>query len=150
MKKLLYTAIILLALPQVILHPEQLKPNNLVGGWSLIYRGNYGYKFRFYKNYRVLCILYLRLNALVFKGIYTVEDNNRIRINIYEMKNEENISRINLKRNFVKTSSSYFIFQGNIDKSSKKKKLLLKPIEVVIDGRRSDGYFEPAFTLNKD
>ncbi len=150
MKKLLYTAIILLTLPQGTLHPDQLKPDNLVGRWSLIYRGNYGYKFRFYKNYRVLCILYLRLNALVFKGIYTVEDNNRIRINIYEMKNEENISRINLKKNFVKTSSSYFIFQGSIDKSSKKKKLLLKPIEVVIDGRRSDGYFEPAFTLNKD
>ena len=72
-----------------------------------------------------------------------------IRINIYEMKNEENISRINLKRNFTKTASSYFIFQGTIKESRKEKKLLLKPVRIVIDGRNSDGYFEPAFQLNK-
>ncbi len=150
MKRSLYIAIILLTSSQGILYSEQLKRNDLIGRWSLIYRGNYGYTFRFYKNYRALCILYLRLNALVFKGIYTIEDNNMIRINIYEMKNEENISRINLKRKFTKTVSSYFIFQGTINESDKKKKLLLKPIKIVIDGRNSDGYFEPAFQLNKN
>lgn len=148
MRRPLYIAVILLILSGV-LYSDQIKPNHLIGRWSLIYRGNYGYRFRFYKNYRALCILYLRINALVFKGIYTIEDNNMIRINIYEMKNEENISRINLKRNFTKTASSYFIFQGTIKESRKEKKLLLKPVRIVIDGRNSDGYFEPAFQLNK-
>ena len=66
------------------------------------------------------------------------------------MKNEENISRINLRNNFTKTSSSYFIFHGVIKKSKWKKILQLNPIKIIIDGRNSEGYFEPVIELKKN
>ncbi|GEM_PF-744552 len=126
---------------------KQLKTGDLIGTWQLKYRGGYGYTFRFYRNYRALCMLHLRVNALIFKGVYTVEENNKIRINIYEMKNEQNPARPNLKKNFIKTSSSYFIFQGTLHRSSNRMKLLMQPVTIVIDGMSSAGYFEPSFEL---
>ena len=128
---------------------KPMQSGDLIGTWRLMYRGHYGYTFRFYRNYRALCILHLRVNALIFKGVYTIEENNRIRINIYEMKNEQNPARPNLRRNFVKTSSSYFIFQGTLHRTNNRPKLLLQPVTIIIDGMSSAGYFEPSFELIK-
>jgi hypothetical protein len=128
---------------------KPLQTSDLIGTWRLLYRGHYGYTFRFYRNYRALCMLHLRVNALIFKGVYTIEENNKIRINIYEMKNEQNPARPNLKKNFVKTSSSYFIFQGTLHRSNNRMKLLMQPVTIVIDGMSSAGYFEPSFELVK-
>lgn len=139
--------LILLATGALLAKP--LKTGDLIGTWRLMYRGHYGYTFRFYRNYRALCILHLRINALIFKGVYTVEGGNRIRININGMKNEQNPSRPNLKKNFVKTSSSYFIFQGTLHRSENRMKLLMQPVSIVIDGMSSAGYFEPSFELVK-
>ncbi|MBN2042164.1 MAG: hypothetical protein JW864_19180 [Spirochaetes bacterium] len=122
--------------------------DDIQGKWQLKYRHNSGYEFRFYGNYRAYCILYCGINALVFKGIYTIENEN-ITININETKNTRNIYRINFENNFVKTSSSFFIFNGQIISDGKKKELLLKPVKTIIDGNDSNGYFEPEIKLKK-
>jgi hypothetical protein len=117
------------------------------GRWRLAYGGNFGYEFRFNKSYRALCILYLRSCAYVFKGVYTIEEGSRIRINISEMKNDPNVSSPNLHGNFNKTSSSYFIFEGEIKKNKNKKTLELKPVKIIIDSNSDEGKFEPLIRL---
>jgi hypothetical protein len=147
MKKLIFLLLIIFLITP---SSASLKFNDLNGRWRLIYGGNYGYEFRFHKSFRALCILYLRSNAHVFKGVYTIEEGNKIRINISEMKNEQSSTSINMNKNFVKTSSSYFIFEGEIKKSKNKKILELKPIKIIIDSNDSDGYFEPLLKLEKN
>ena len=122
--------------------------NDLLGRWSFMHRRNYGYEFRFLNNYRAYCILYSGSNALVFKGIYTIE-KDKLRINISEMKNERNVYRINLRNKFVRTSSSYFIFDADVQRSGKNTVLKLKTIKTIIDGSDSNGYFEPEIVLKK-
>jgi len=119
------------------------------GTWLLKYKGNYGYRFSFNKNYKSLIILYLGSQVLIFKGVYTIEGSNLIRINIFEMKREEDTGRINVYRGFVKTKSSYFIFFGYCDARKNRRSLILKPGTIFIDGNSSDGYFEPLIKLNK-
>ncbi len=119
--------------------------DNLSGVWDLKYRNHYGYSFRFYRNYKAIVVLYLHNHALVFKGVYTIEGRHRIRINIFEMKRDKNVRRVNIYSKFVKTKSSSFIFSGERDG----RKLLLKPEKIVIDGNNSDGYFEPVIKLRK-
>lgn len=132
-----------------LLRAEPVSFQDLAGRWQLMYRGNYGYEFRFFRNYQVVCILYLSTNALVFKGIYNIEAGRKIRINIYQMKNEESVSGINLNRNFVKASSSYFEFKADLEKIRKEKVLVLTPERIIIDGNNSDGYFEPVIRLKR-
>lgn len=122
---------------------------SLHGRWKLLYRGPYGYEFRFYKNYRALCILYLKTNALIFKGVYTVEDDHTLRINLYEMKNEKRVYHPDTRRGFTKIKSSHFTFKTEIKGSGKNKTLVLDPGSIVIDGNTCDGYFEPGIRLKK-
>ena len=126
----------------------QLTFNDIAGKWRLIYKNNHGYEFRFQNNYRAFCILYYGTSAIVFKGIYAIE-GDRLRININEMKNEENIRRIDLWRKFVKTSSSYFIFNVELVGKDRNKTLVLKPVKIIIDGNDSNGYFEPEVNLKR-
>lgn len=86
------------------------------GSWELKYPNHYGYTFKFYKNYRAVIILYLNNHSLVFKGVYTFEGKNMVRINIYEMKKSRKTSGINMSSGFVKAKSSYFIFTANLKK----------------------------------
>ena len=106
-----------------------LSYNDLIGTWRLKYKRNYGYEFRFHNNYRAFCILYHGTNALVFKGIYSIIED-KLRININEMKNEQRIRRIDFQKRFVKTSSSYFIFNVELQKKGKNKTLILKPLKI--------------------
>lgn len=141
--------VIPLLLLTILPYAEALDFNEIQGRWKLMYAGNYGYEFRFLKNYRVICILYHKVNAIVFKGIYTIEEGSKIRMNINEMKNSKSITNIDYNRKFIKASSSYFIFDGETIKENNKKILILKPQKVIIDGNSSDGYFEPEVKLNR-
>ena len=131
--------------PEII--TRKINFRDIHGKWRLKYGDNYGYFFRFYKNYKSIIILYLKNYSLVFKGVYTIEGNNNIRINIFAMKKEPKTKNINLYRGFTKTKSSYFIFKSYTVK--KIKMLIIKPVQIIIDGNTSKGYFEPIIKLKK-
>lgn len=119
----------------------------LSGNWDLFYGNDYGYSFRFTKNYRAIIIVYLNTNSVVFKGVYNIENSNAIRINISEMKRVESVKELDLKGGFVKAKSSYFIFNARAISREGKKNLELRPRESSIDGKDSEGYFEPYIKL---
>mgnify|MGYP000908887993 CR=1 FL=1 len=120
---------------------------SLRGTWELIYGDNYGYYFRFDRNYKAIVVLYLNDSSVIFKGVYTIEDANTLRINISAMKREERLKDLDFKEGFVAVNSSYFIFKGRITGSAKSKKLELKSDTISIDGSDSEGYFEPLIEL---
>ena len=146
MKRFMLFAVLLMAVSTGS-YAENLKFRDVQGKWSLMFRGNYGYEFRFSKSYRAICILYLLSSSLIFKGVYTIEEGNKLRINISEMKNEESVNGLNLSKKFVKTTSSYFVFQAEVRKEKKGKMLVLRPQKIFIDGNNSEGYFEPEIKL---
>ena len=115
--------------------------DDVSGKWRLMYKNNFGYEFRFQNSYRAFCIIYSGTDAMIFKGIYSIE-KNRLTININELKNEENIRRINFWNKFTKVSSSFFIFDVELSGRGKNKTLILKPRKTIIDGNDSNGYFE--------
>lgn len=121
--------------------------SSVVGNWRLKYSGNYGYAFDFHANYRALVVLYLNMETLYFKGVYTIEDGNKLKINIYEMKDERRSGRV--KQGYIKAQSSYFLFSGHKSRKKKKETLHLRPLAIVIDGNNSEGYFEPLIKLAK-
>jgi hypothetical protein len=120
---------------------------NVVGTWALKYSGNYGYQFSFYANYRALVILYLNMETLIFKGVYTLDEGNKLKINIYEMKDERRAGVPN--KGFVKAKSSYFLFSGYETAKQGRTTLFLRPRAIIIDGNNSEGYFEPLLKLAK-
>jgi hypothetical protein len=130
--------------------PENLEPidfKDLPGKWALRFSGNYGYEFRFNKSYKALVIIYLGSSSLLFNGVYTIENGN-LKINIYEMKNEDRSENLNIYSNFIKAKSSYFLFKAGINKKpGTNKMLVLRPSNIIIDGINSDGYFEPVIKL---
>jgi len=133
--------------PLYKIQPAQFK--TIPGKWVLMYPNRYGYSFYFSRNFKSVVILYLKSYALVFKGVYTFE-NNLLKINVYEMKNSSTTGYINLYRNFTKVKSSQFIYKSNIRTyKSKKKILVINPVKITIDGNTSDGYFEPTIKLKK-
>ncbi len=121
---------------------------NLSGSWTLLYGNDYGYSFRFYKNYRAVVILYLNSSSIVFKGVYNIESSDSIRINISEMKRVESVKNIDIKGGFQKAKSSHFIFSTRVLSADGKKNLELRPQKISIDGSDSEGYFEPYIKLN--
>jgi len=131
---------------------EQTEPitfETIKGQWHLVYPESLGYEMQFYKNYRSFIVLYLGNHALLFKGIYTIEEGDKVRINIYEMKRSESTTAINKESGFTKTKSSYFLFQCYTAGEKQNKRLILKPVKIVIDGNDSDGFFEPVLRLKK-
>ncbi len=150
MKKALITLLCVLSVFSAQgLDAGNLKISELEGKWQLVYRGNYGYQFNFSKNYRAVCIIFLSTSTVIFRGVYTIEDRNTIRINISEMKKQDGTSNIDLRSRFVKTSSTYFIFGVGLGGRQGSRTLQMAPKKVIIDGNSSDGYFEPEFTLNR-
>ncbi len=150
-KNFLIFLFILLAL-QSKAPAEQVLPvnfKNLSGTWTLFYGNNYGYTFKFYKNYRAVVILYLSSSSIVFKGIYNIENVDSLTINVSEMKRENSIKDINLKSGYNKAKSSQFIFNTRILLGNDRKKYLeLRPQRINIDGTESEGFFEPYFKLD--
>lgn len=121
---------------------------NINGTWSLFYGNNYGYTFKFYKNYRAIVILYLNNASIVFKGIYNVENPESMTINVSEMKRENKTKDINLRSGFNKAKSSQFIFNTKILQGNDRKKYMeLRPQRINIDGTDSEGFFEPYIKL---
>ncbi|HOO71256.1 MAG TPA: hypothetical protein PK926_05795 [Spirochaetota bacterium] len=125
----------------------EINYTSLLGKWKLLYSGNYGYYFSFQKNYKTLVTLYLGNEALVFKGVHSIDAGNIV-INIYEMKREKNLPAVNYYRGFQKANSSSFIFKASLHKKNGKKILKIIPVKIRIDGNDSDGYFEPLIKLN--
>ena len=121
---------------------------NINGTWTLFYGNNYGYTFKFYRNYRAIVILYLNNASIVFKGIYNVENSESMTINVSEMKRENKTKDINLKSGFNKAKSSQFIFNTKIVQGNDRKKYMeLRPQRINIDGTESEGFFEPYIKL---
>lgn len=137
---------------QVEVIPEQTEPltfNDIIGQWSLMYPNNLGYEFQFYKNYRALIVLYLGNHSLLFKGVYNIEEENKVRINIYEMKRSTGVRGINKTSGFLKAKSSYFLLRCYTAKQNNTTTLIMRPISIMIDGQNSDGYLEPVLRLKK-
>ena len=136
--------------PEEPVEPQSpLNFKDLPGTWKLMYGSEFGYDFRLRSNYQAWVILYLQSHTLVFKGIYTIEEGSRLRINITEMKSVESITNVSLYGGFVKANSSYFQFKGTFSGKGKEKALRLVPERIIIDGNNSDGYFEPVIRLKR-
>ncbi|HQO02284.1 MAG TPA: hypothetical protein PLI62_08440 [Spirochaetota bacterium] len=149
MKRFFQASLVILLLSICVQGNGALRFSDFHGRWDLVYRGNYGYEFRFYKSYRALCIVYLQTNLLVFKGVYTLDEKNRLRINISEMKNQNGTRPGNLAAGFTRIASSYFIFKAARLKESGRHYLELRPVSIIINGNNSDGYYEPVMKLRK-
>ena len=122
---------------------------DIPGTWKLMYGSEFGYDFRLRPNYQAWVLLYLQNHTLVFKGIYTIEEGSRLRINITEMKSVNSINGVSLYGNYVKANSSYFQFKGSFSGTGKGRTLRLVPERIIIDGNNSDGYFEPVIRLKR-
>ncbi len=129
---------------------EQINFKNVTGTWSLMYENNYGYTFRLGKNYKAVVILYLSTASVIFRGVYTIEDKNVLRINISEMKREEKVKDLNTSGGYKKAKSSYFLFQARIVHDNSKSFLEMRPVTISIDGNNSDGYFEPLIKIPRE
>jgi len=123
---------------------------NVIGTWSCAYPDHYGYRFIFERNYRALVIVYLNSRAVIFRGVYTIEQGNRLRINISHMKNEPRVVGLNIHSGFNRAKSSYFVFTGSIVKKNNRLAMHLRPAAIIIDGNSSEGYFEPLTKLSKN
>ncbi len=122
---------------------------DLAGIWVLDYGHSLGYEFRFYKNYRAVIILYLGNHALLFKGIYILEDGNRLRVNVSDMKRSSKVRNVSTSGGFVKAKSSWFLMKCAVSGEGKDRKLTVRPVQTVIDGSSSEGYLEPVLKLKK-
>jgi hypothetical protein len=135
-----------LIIPVLLLVPAvsgSMTLQNLIGHWqgpNYIFTMNSSYK-------ATVVIMANRYESFVFNGVYTLEKDSILRININEMKSCAP-GEVYSKRGFTKTASSRFLFSAEL-KTDKTKTLLLKPKEIIIDGNNSDGYFEPLLTLTK-
>ncbi len=129
---------------------EQVDFKNISGTWSLMYENSYGYSFRLGKNYKAVVILYLNTASIIFKGVFTIEDKDMLRINISEMKREEKVKGLNTRGGFTKAKTSYFIFYSKLINENGKRFLELKPAKISIDGNDSEGYFEPLIKLGRE
>ncbi len=145
--KRLYLLIILILSIQV--YAANLKFKDLYGHWILKYKNSYGYEFRFKKNYIAYSIIYLNNSVYVFKGVYTIEGENRFRIKINQWKNQSSRRAIEDKKNFENAVSSYFVFDVVVQRKKGRPMLMVSPKKIIIDGRQSDGFFEPEIVLRK-
>ncbi len=121
--------------------------SDLTGIWELKYGTGYGYRFSFYKSYKSLIVLYLKTSFILFKGVYTLEDPDIIKVNIFEMKFTSSLKGVRSPGGFTKTKGSYFIFRGYLKNRDGKQLLVINPEKIIIDGKSSPGYFEPLIKL---
>ncbi len=145
MKKIWNTAKICLLILITVAPVFGINFNEVIGTWRLYYRGNFGYEFSFNKSYRAVCVVRFKETSIYFRGVYTIDERKNLRINISEIKNEEPGS----SGKYNPVSSSYFIFDAKRYQQSGKDCLELRPIDIVINGNTSEGYFEPIMKLVK-
>lgn len=138
MRKLFIVTAILMSVPCMAEAPT-LK--NVIGTWQ-----NANYQFIMTNSYKATVIIYANTyQTFVFSGIYTVETDSKLRINISEIKTC-NPSEVFSKKGFTKTASSRFIFAADIVKG---RQMNIKPKEIIIDGNSSEGYFDSNISLQK-
>ena len=124
--------------------------NSIKGNWDLKYGDNYGYSFRLGNNYKAIVVLYLNSSSLIFKGVYTLEEEDKLRINVSGMKREERVTGLNLNSGFVDVKSSYFVFHSRIFERSGRTIMELRPVQIFIDHNSSEGFFEPLVRLTRE
>jgi hypothetical protein len=117
---------------------------NVVGTWQ-----NANYLFMLTNSYKATVIIYAtKYQTFVFSGIYTVENDAKLRINISEIKTC-NPGEEKSRKGFTKTASSRFVFAADIAANSRGKQMNIKPKEIIIDGNNSEGYFDSSISLQK-
>jgi len=133
---ILFSAVALSAAPSFSL-------NDCYGRWQ-----DETYLITLNRNYTASVIIFVNpTTAYVFNGVFTIEKDNQIRLNINEMKCGPRSSAFS-RSGFTKAASSRFVFE--IQPSSVQgKALVLKPREVTIDGNNSEGYFDQELKLKK-
>ena len=133
----------LLLFPTLQLASAPLSPSDCFGRWK-----NDIYTFTFTKNYTASIIIAINpQNCFVFNGVFNVERDNLIRVNISEMKSCPRDAAFS-KSGFSKASSSHFIF--SLDHKGDKRTLIVRPKEIIIDGNNSEGYFDQEMTLRRN
>lgn len=126
-----------------------LKLDDVIGRWNVKYSGNFGYDFRIFRNFKAIIIINLNTQSFVFKGVWTLDGPNRMKINIFEIKTDPNPLTPNIYSGFVKANASYFLFFAYRNDKPGEKNIILKPEKIIIDSNSSDGYFEPVIKLKK-
>lgn len=105
------------------------------------------YTFTFNKNYTASVIIGINpRESIVFSGVFNVEKDNLVRINISEMKQCPRGAAFS-RSGFSKTASSHFIFA--LDPRADKRTLVVRPRTITIDGNNGEGYFEPEIILKR-
>lgn len=140
MKKAILTACLIFTM--VVLEASPLSLNACFGRWQ-----NGVYVFSFNPNYTASVIIFVNpRESFVFNGVFNVEKDNLVRININEMKSCQRASAFS-KSGFSRAASSHFIFA--LDPKADKHTLVAKPKEIIIDGNNSEGYFDQEIVLKK-
>jgi hypothetical protein len=141
MRKLFLITILFISLPCMAEAPT-LK--NVIGTWQ-----NANYQFLLTNSYKATVIIYANAyQTFVFSGIYTVESDTKLRINISEIKTC-NPAEVNSRKGFTKTASSRFVFAADIAAVKTGRQMNIKPKEIIIDGNSSEGYFDSNISLQK-
>ena len=133
----------LFLLPLVNLSAAPLSLSDCYGCWK-----NGIYTFTFNRNYTSTIVIGINQNeCIVFSGVFNVEKDNQIRVNISEFKQCPRGMAF-VRSGFSKTASSHFIFA--IDPKADKRTLVIRPKEIIIDGNNSEGYFDQEMALKKN
>ena len=132
-----------LFLPSLPLLSAPLSLSDCFGRWK-----NDIYTFSFSKNYTASIIIAINpQQCFVFNGVFNIEKDNLVRININEMKSCPRVSACS-RSGFSKAASSHFIFA--LDLKTDRKTLVVRPKEIVIDGNNSEGYFDQEMILKRN
>ena len=139
MKKLFLAAAVIFAAQ--IIHAAPLSLSDCYGRWQ-----NSTYVFTFNKNYTSSIIIFVSpTESYVFNGVFNIDHDNLVRINISEMKSCPPSCAFT-RSGFSKTASSHFTFIVE----PKRRSMTVRPKEIVIDGNSSEGYFDQEISLKKN
>ena len=142
MKKFIAAAVLFTA--ATLFAAQPLSQNDCYGRWQ-----DGTYLLSLNRNYTASVMIFVNpTTAYIFNGVFSIEKDDQIRININEMKCCAR-SEAYSKSGFTKAASSRFIFAVQ-PSTVRGKTLILKPREITIDGSNSEGYFEPEMVLKKN
>lgn len=140
MKKILCA---LFLLPLVHLSAAPISLSDCYGCWR-----NDIYTFSFNRNYTATIVIGINQNeCIVFSGVFNVEKDNLVRVNISEFKQCPRGMAF-VKSGFSRTASSHFILA--LDPRADKRTLVIRPKEIIIDANSSEGYFDQEMALRKN
>jgi len=139
MRKIILAAALVVS--GVALQAAPLSLNDCYGRWH-----NPIYVFTFNRNYTASIIIFVNQNeSYVFNGVFNIDKDNLVRVNINEMKSCPPSSSFS-RSGYSKAASSHFTFLVE----SKGKTMTVRPKEIIIDGNNSEGYFDQEIVLKKN